>query len=154
MSRAGVPRAFVAIVALVASASFVSCSDSEELIPQAEVDALVPYVDSIRVNFSCGTVDSIALKTAPGGGPAWSVRRMRNDSISWVVGTNVTINSIVGIPLDSAGPQGGAPGTAYKSKVKSDAQKKTYHYVIDATCHPAAGPDRHLIIDPEFIVRP
>jgi hypothetical protein len=151
MSRADVPRAFVAIVALVATASFVACSS--EGLDEAQVDAVVPSVDSISVRFSCGTVDSIALK-APNGGPAWAVRRSRNEPISWVVPTNVTINSIAGLPLDSAGSQGGTPGTPYKSKVKNNAESKTYHYAIDATCRPASGDSIRLIIDPEFIVHP
>lgn len=166
MSRAGVPRALFAIVALLAVASLVSCATGvqqpsskqggvqsvESLV--AVLDAVAPDVDSIRINFSCDTVDSIALK-APNGRSAWSVRRRRNDSISWVVPSNVTINSIGGaLPLDSAGPQGGAPGTPYKSKVKDNAERKTYHYIIDATCQPAAAPARRLIIDPEFIVHP
>ena len=149
MYRAGVPRAFVAIAALVAIASFVACSSEE--VDLAQFDALVPSVDSISVRFSCGTVDSIALK-APNGGPAWAVRRKQNELISWVVPSNVTINSIAGLPLDSAGSQGGTPGTPFKSKVKGNAERKTYHYPIQLTCHPASGDDRHLIIDPEFIV--
>lgn len=151
MSRAYVPRAVAAIVALVAAASFAACSS--EGLNQATVDALVPSVDSINVRFSCGAVDSIALK-APNGGPAWAVRRSRNQPISWVVPANVTINSIAGLPLDSAGVQGGSPGTPFKSKVKDNAESKTYHYAIEATCHPTSGSDRHLIIDPEFIVHP
>jgi hypothetical protein len=151
MSRAYVPRAVAAIVALVAAASFAACSS--EGLNQATVDALVPSVDSINVRFSCGAVDSIALR-APNGGPAWAVRRSKNETISWVVSANVTINSIAGLPLDSAGSQGGTPGTPFRSKVKGDAESKTYHYAIEATCHPAAGPDRHLILDPEFIVHP
>jgi hypothetical protein len=150
MSRAGVPRAFMALVALVAVASLVACTKDFD---KAQYDALVQSVDSITVKFSCGVVDSIALK-APNGGPAWAVSRKRKSPISWVVPGNVTIDSIGGLPLDSAGSQGGTPGTPFKSKVKGNAEFKTYHYVIASTCHPAAGPDRHLIIDPEFIVHP
>ena len=107
MSRAYVPRAVAAIVAL-AAASFAACSS--EGLNQATVDALVPSVDSINVRFSCGAVDSIALK-APNGGPAWAVRRSKNETISWVVYANVTINSIAGLRLESAGSQGGTPGS-------------------------------------------
>jgi len=165
MSRADVPRALFAIIALVAVASLLSCAKGDQQVSSKQgvqsveslvaiLDAVAPEVDSVRINFYCGTVDSIALK-APNGSSAWSVRRKQNDTISWVVPSNVTINSIGGaLPLDSAGPQGGSPGTPYKSKVKSDAQRKTYHYIIDATCQPAAAPARHLIIDPEFIVHP
>ena len=165
MSRAGLPRALFAIVALVAVASLVSCAKGDQQVSSkqggvqsveslvAVLDAVAPETDSIRINFSCGTVDSIALKT-PHGGSAWSVRRRQNDTISWVVPSNVTINSIAGLPLDSAGSQGGTPGTPYKSKVKGNAERKTYHYAIQATCHPASGDSIRLIIDPEFIVHP
>lgn len=148
MSRAGVPRASVVLVALVAVVSLAACAEKPD-----EARFNTPSVDAITVAFSCGGVDSIALK-APNKDPAWAVRRKRKDPISWVVPANVTINSITGVPLDPAGSQGGTPGTPFKSKVKDNAEWKTYHYVIDVTCHPTAPPDRHLIIDPEFIVHP
>ena len=151
MSQAGVPRVFVAIVAVVAVALLAACAQK----PDADrFNTFVPSVDVITVAFSCGAVDSIAM-TAPNGDPAWIVGRKQKDPISWVVPANVTINSITGLPLDTAGSQGGTPGTPYKSKVKENAERKTYHYAIELTCRPAAGPpDTHLIIDPEFIVHP
>jgi hypothetical protein len=117
----------------------------------AELDAVAPSVDSISIKFACGTLDSIALKTMSGN-PAWAVKRQQKNPITWVVPSNVTINSITGAPILPDGPQGGTAGTPYKSKVDSNATKKTHHYSIEATCHPAAGSDRHLVIDPEMIV--
>jgi hypothetical protein len=154
MSRAGVSRAWVALVAMASLAALVSCTEGDV---EAAFDAIAPSVDSVRVNFSCGAVDSIAL-TTPSGDPAWSVTRKPNNPITWVVPANVTINSILGktpadtLPLDPDGPQGGAAGTPFKSKVKAHAATKTYHYVIDATCQSASGP-RRLVIDPELILR-
>jgi hypothetical protein len=137
-------------------ASLMSCTEGDV---QARFDEIAPSADSVRIRFSCGAVDSIAL-TDPSGAPAWAVTRRRNSPISWVVPPNVTINSIVGktaadtLPLDPDGPQGGAPGAPFKSKVKGNAREKTYHYLIDATCRPASGPpDRRMVIDPEMIVR-
>jgi hypothetical protein len=160
MSRTGVSRTLVALVALVAVASLLSCTADEV----AQLDTVAPSADSIRVKFSCGAVDSIAL-TTPSGGSAWAVKRKPKDPISWVVSPNVTINSIVSatpadtLPLDTAGPQGGAPGTPFQSKVKENAPDKTFHYVINATCRPVGGDpgganDVHLLIDPEMIIHP
>src|SRR5258705_1654378 len=133
MSRAGLSRALVALAALVAAASLVSCK--KDVV--AQLDAVAPSTDSIKVNFSCGAVDSIALSDASGG-PAWAVKRRPNEPISWIVPPNVTINSIAAtnpadtIPLIPAGPQGGAPGTPFQSKVKQgSARVKPYHYAID-----------------------
>ena len=152
MSRAGVSRV---LVALVAVASLVSCMEGDV---EAQFDAVAPSVDSVRIKFSCGAVDSIAL-IAPNGAPAWAVRRKPNNPISWVVDSNVTIHSIGGtspnenFPIDSAGPQGGAPGVPFSGKVKGGTPNGSYHYVIDASCQPASGPARRLVIDPEMIVR-
>jgi hypothetical protein len=159
MSRAGVSPALIALVAVASLAALVSCTGGDE---EALLDAVAPSVDSVRVNFSCGTVDSIAVDSialaTPSGIPAWSVRRKPNNPITWVVPANVTINSILGktpvdtLPLDPDGPQGGAAGTPFKSKIKAHAASKTYHYLIDATCQPASGPARRLVIDPEMII--
>jgi hypothetical protein len=154
MSRARVSPALIALVAVASLAVLVSCTEGFE---EADFDAIAPSVDSVRVNFSCGAVDSIAL-TTPSGNPAWTVRRKPNNPITWVVPANVTINSILGktptdtLPLDADGPQGGAAGTPFKSKVKAHAAEKAYHYVIDATCQPVSGSARRLVIDPEMIV--
>jgi hypothetical protein len=159
MSRAGVSRALVVLVCVASLATLVSCTGGDE---EALFDAVAPSVDSVRVNFSCGTVDSIAVDSIAlatlSGDPAWSIRRKPNNPITWVVPANVTINSIAGrtpvdtLPLDPDGPQGGAAGAPFKSKVKAHAASKTYHYLIDATCQPASGPARRLVIDPEMII--
>jgi hypothetical protein len=145
-------------LALVGVALLASCTKEAAEDDRALLEAVVPSVDSVLVKFSCDTVISIAL-TTPSGGPAWSVRRQRNNPISWVVPGNVTINSIVGktsadsLPLDPDGPQGGTAGAPFKSKVKGNAQEKGYNYLIDASCT-ASGNTTRLLIDPEFIVRP
>jgi hypothetical protein len=155
MSRAGVSRA---LVALVTVSLLASCTKETEEGDRALIEEVVPSVDSVLIKFTCDTVLSIAL-TTPSGGPAWSVRRQRNNPISWVVPGNVTINSIVGktsadtLPLDPDGPQGGTVGAPFKSKVKANAQEKAYNYSIDASCT-ASGNTTRLLIDPEFIVRP
>jgi hypothetical protein len=156
MSRAGVSRTLVGAVALVALIAVASCTQTAD--QESLLDAVAPSVDSVHINFSCGPVDSLALADK-NGRPAWSFSRRPNDPITWVVPQNVTINSLKGrtandnFPVDSTGPQGGAPGTAFHAKVKGGAAQGTYHYVINATC--TAGADTiRLLIDPELIIRP
>jgi hypothetical protein len=157
MSRSGVFGGLVAVVTLAAAASLVACAGRNKallFVPDA------PFVDSVRINFSCSAaVDAIAL-TDMRGHPAWIFRRKQKDPITWLVPANVTINSIVGTaqdPLpadpDPAGPGGHAPGGSLKMKVKDvNDRDEPYHYAIDATCT-APGIVRHLVIDPEMIIR-
>ena len=153
MSHAG---AFRTLVTLVVAASLVSCKPTS---PSRTVAFSPKSASPIHVNFVCGAVDSIGLADA-NGKSAWVFTADKKDTVSWVVPTNVTINSITGktvadtLPLDSIGTQGGQPGVSFNSKVRdSNKQETTYHYNIDATCHPATGPDVHLLIDPDMIVR-
>src|SRR5215218_4943704 len=98
MSRAGLSRALVAVVAMASLAALVSCTEGDV---EEGFDAIAPSVDSLRIQISCGAVDSIALTTLSGK-PAWAVRRQQNHPITWTVPANVTINSIVGkTPADS-----------------------------------------------------
>jgi hypothetical protein len=144
-------------------ASLVSCAQKDEGTQNnarldvqdaglaAQLDAVSPSVDSINITFTCAAVDSIALRTMAGKS-AWAVRRQRKNPITWVVPSNVTIDSIRGAPILPDGPQGGGAGTPYKSTVDSNATKTTHHYSIAATCNPGAGAPVHLVIDPEMII--
>ncbi len=152
MSHAG---AFRTLAVLVVAVSLVACSGDDD-------DRIAGHTDPsgpVHINFSCGDTLSIGLADGSGN-PAWTFSTKKKDTVSWVVPANVAINSILPktaadtLPLDSAGTQGHAPGVAFISKVK-DSNKPTtdYHYKIDATCHPATGPDVRLLIDPDMIVR-
>ena len=154
MSHAGACRT----LAMLVVATSLACNPSS---PNNNVAVLgsPQSVSPIHVNFTCGAIDSLALVDA-NGTPAWTFITKKNDTISWVVPSNVTINSITGktaadtLPLVSNGPQGGQPGVSFDSKVQNSNKSETkYHYNIDATCHPQTGSDVHLLIDPEMIVR-
>src|SRR3954468_7528880 len=126
MSHAG---AFRTLVLLAVAASLVSCSDDDD-------DKVAGYTapsGPVHINFSCGDTLSIGLADASGN-PAWSFSAKKKDTVSWVVPTNVKINSILpktaadSLPLDSAGTQGHALGAAYISKVKESNKPTTdYH---------------------------
>jgi hypothetical protein len=138
---------------LAVAASLVSCRRRET------VEGYADPVGPIHINFSCGAPITIGLADA-NGTPAWTFKTKKKDPISWEVPTNVTINSITAktsadpLPLDPDGPQGGAPGVPFKSKVKdSNKPEKDYLYKIEATCHTTTGADVRLVLDPEMIVR-
>jgi len=160
MSRAGVPRAVVALAALAALTSLVSCNFNKDSV--ALVEVLAPDVNTVHIDFSCGATTSIGLSDGSGHS-AWAVVRHPNNSIQWVVPQDVTINSLAGkteaLPIthDPGDPQGGSPGTAFKAKVKSDtafaASQKTIAYAINVTCHPGQPDSVRLLLDPEFIVK-
>lgn len=153
MSRAG---AYRTLALLLVAASLVAC-DSED--DDDAVARYTPAAGPVHINVTCADTISVGLADASGN-PAWTFSTKKKDTVTWVVPANVTINSIRGkspadsLPLDSAGTQGHAPGASFISKVREGPQPPTdYHYKIDATCHPATGPDVHLLIDPEMIVR-
>ena len=161
MSLARSPRAAVAVAALAAATSLVSCNFNKDSV--ALVDVLVPDVPTVKINFSCvGGASSIGLTDAQGNS-AWAIRRHPNQPITWQVPPDVTINSIAGkteaLPIvhDPGDPQGGSLGTPYKGKVKSDtafaASQKTFNYAINVTCHPGQPDSVRLVLDPEFIVK-
>ena len=176
MSLARGPRAVVALAALATAASLVSCNhdDQQQLADQqALIAALAPDVGTIYVNFSCGTDTTFGLfYDAPGNQkkPAWAFMRHPSgpkNQISWEVQQNaqpVTITTIGDKPGQGSFPinviqQGGSPGVAFKATVKPGAgghganSDTTYAYSIGVTCKPASGPDIHVVIDPEMIVR-
>lgn len=150
MSRAFTYRS---LFAALAAALVVSCGRKDH-----EVRAFVNVEGPIRIHFTCsGGVDSIGLADA-NGTPAWTVERQPGKPIVWLPAQNVTINSIRRkngdpLPLDPDGDQGRDRGKAYKSKVKHDAETDDYRYAIDVTCLAPDNSTRHLIIDPEMIVR-
>jgi len=153
MSHAG---AFRTLALLAVAASLLSCNPSS---PNLTVAVSPKSASPIHVNFACDSVASIGLVDA-NGKSAWVFTADKKDTVSWVVPGNVTINSITGktpadtLPLDPNGAQGGQPGVSVDSKVRdSNKQETTYRYNILATCHPATGPDVHLLIDPDMIVR-
>jgi hypothetical protein len=185
MFHAGVIRTFAALGAVASLASLVSCSVGDQNIQpnqqiqanqQTLIEALVPDVATVYVNFSCDAdnVIGVAVDANVNGKGAWAVMRHPNQPISWVVAQNVTINSIAAkagadpLPIDvDPNQHGGAPGVPYKATVKSNANPapgpgpgpnppdKIFPYAIGVTCKPAAAakPAIHLVIDPEFIVR-
>jgi hypothetical protein len=137
---------------LVVAGSLMSCNQGET------VEGFADPEGPIHINLTCGPVISIGLADA-NGNPAWTYKVKKNDPISWEVPPTVTIDSIRGktpadsLPLDPDGPQGGQPGTPYKSKVKNSAKDdKDYHYNIFASCNPGPNAQRFRI-DPEMIVR-
>jgi len=176
MSRVSVPRA---VVSLVVVASLVSCRSEDQQLSdeQALIAVLAPDVPTVYVNFSCAADTTIGLfdSNGPAKKPAWGVMRRRTNPIQWVVAQNpqpVTITAIGDKPGEDSFPiivdsayQGGSPGTAFKATVKPDAgvpgqdppankpKDRVYAYSIGLTCHPASGPDIHVVIDPEMIVR-
>jgi hypothetical protein len=176
MSRVSVPRA---VASLVVVASLVSCRHEDEQLTdqQALIAALAPDVPTVYVNFTCAADTTIGLfdSNGPGKKPAWAVMRRRTNPIQWAVAQNarpVTITSIgdksgedpFPIMVDST-DHGGSPGKAFKATVKADAgvpgqdppankpKDRVYAYSIGLTCNPASGPDIHVVIDPEMIVR-
>jgi hypothetical protein len=155
MSHAGVFRA-LAVVA--AATSLASCNQSLDLANVAGYDEPTP---PFTINITCGTKVSVAF-TGANGAPAWLVKLKKNDTFSWEVPTNVTIDSIRpkagqdSLPTNPDGPQGGQPGAPYKSKVKDQdyGNGKDYRYNIFTTCNPGGGGQPlPVLLDPEMIVR-
>jgi len=141
--------------AAVAAALLMSCGREKEA-----SRSRLPYsaAGPININFTCGVggASTVGLVGADGT-PAWAVERNPDSSIVWLVAANVTINSIRSkdgnpLPLDPDGDQGGRPGTAYRSKVRRDAQAAEYRYAIDVTCQPSSGQPVRLVIDPSLFV--
>jgi hypothetical protein len=181
MSRASVPRAVVALIAVASLASLVSCKKTVQLTTdQALIQTLAPDVPKIYINFSCDTDTTLGFFDAPSGPAkhaAWAFMRHNGgpkNQIEWIVSQNaqpVTINSITSkgspaepFPIDPLNPTGGSPGVSFKAKVKNSAgedpdsgqdhKDKDYSYAIGLTCDPP-GPRLpiHVVIDPEMIVR-
>jgi hypothetical protein len=158
MSHAGIPRAAIARAALATTALLVSCNkDAVQL-----VEALAPDVETVRITFTCGPVNSIGLTDASGNS-AWAFQRHPNNPIQWVVAANVTINSIHGkidpLPIDTTlgDPHGKTQGTPYKAAVKSHPPgppigKKGFPYAIDLTCT-SGTTTTNLVLDPEMIIK-
>ena len=143
------------------------------------IATIAPDVATIYVNFTCGTDTTFGLSDSNGNGkkPAWAFMRhptAPKNQISWVVQHNarpVTIDSIANKPGQPPFPidvdpnhKGGAPGAAFNATVKPNAgapgvivpgfhKDTTYSYSIGVTCKPVTGPDVHVVIDPEMIVR-
>lgn len=178
MSRASVPRAVVALIAVASLASLVSCKKTVQLTAdQALIETLAPDVPKVYIDFSCDTDTTFGFFDAPSGPAkhaAWAFMRHNagpKNQIEWVVAPNVTINSITSkaspaepFPVDPLNPAGGSPGVSYRAKVKNSAgqdpapgedHKDTdYSYAIGLTCDPP-GPRLpiHVVLDPEMIVR-
>ncbi|MBW8769817.1 MAG: hypothetical protein JF589_08685 [Gemmatimonadetes bacterium] len=179
MSRAGVPRAVVALVAVASLASLVSCKKTVSLTAdQALVETLAPDVPKVYINFSCDTDTTLGFFDAPNGQPknaAWAFMRHATgpnpgpkNQIEWVASPGVTIISVASkaspadpFPID---PITALPGASFKAKVKStagedpdpgqDHKDKGYSYAIGLTCDPPGPrPPIHVVIDPEMIVR-
>jgi predicted small lipoprotein YifL len=174
MSRARVPRAFVILV-LVSLASCAKKDDNrtpDATVPppqapqqnqanlQALIDEIAPDKDTVYVNFSCGTFNSIGLTDAKTNGkPAWAIQRHPNQSITWTVANTVTIDSIKGkstaLPITvDPNEHGGAAGKSFKATVNNPAGPNgttPFDYLIGLTCK-AGNQTTHLLIDPEFIL--
>lgn len=174
--------ALARVASLVSFVALVSCSKSLQVAPdqltadQDLVATLAPDVATIYVNFTCGTDTTFGLFDAANNGkPVWAFMRHRGSPISWEVAQNtrpVTINTIGNktgqepLPIDvDQNQHGGSPGVPFKATVKANAgapgpnplpgthKDKGYSYSIGVTCTPATGPDVHIVIDPEMIVR-
>jgi hypothetical protein len=178
MSRLGVFRAVAALAGVASLVSLASCSKTLHLTTdQALIETLAPDVATVYVNFTCGADTTIGLfdSNVNGKKPAWGVMRRRGNPISWVVAQNarpVTITSLGDKPGEDSFPvivdpnhKGGSPGAPFNATVKADAgvpgqdppankpKDKGYFYSIGLTCSPVTGPDIHVVIDPEMIVR-
>jgi hypothetical protein len=165
MSRAGVPRALVALGVVASLVWLVSCSQNLKIAadPQAQdvLAAIAPDRDTVSIVFKCATVDSVGLFDTSGR-PAWNVIRHPNQTITWIVAQTVTINSLKGksgpLPLAVDQNQNGqTPGNPFKATVNPNAGTpgngdKSYSYELDVTC--TSGPNStRLVIDPEMIIR-
>lgn len=154
MSHARAPRTVVALAALAAVASMISCSDVSELV--------APKTGTVHIDFTCGAIGKIGLNDGHGNS-AWAFQRSQHEAIEWIVPPNVTINSITGkavqFPIDTVQnePHGRAPGTSYKATTQGISglplTKKTFAYAIDVTCHPGQPDSVRLVLDPEMIIR-
>jgi hypothetical protein len=136
-----------------------SCGSGEKAL-------LVKPKSPVSVKFACDGVNTDGVNTVSliaEGRTGWVVETDANKKLRWEVDQNVTIDSIFPkrgqqLPVEPDGPdQGGAPGKAYKTKVKSGVQSGNtrYPYSIALTCQPS-GPEStpiKLLIDPEMIVR-
>jgi len=155
MPHAGASRALVALAALAAVTSLVSCSG--DLLEQ-----LAPKTAEVHVHFICGAADSLGLNDGHGSS-AWAIQRHQGEPIEWKVAPNVVINSITAksgqFPLDTVPGEdhGGSPGTSYKAKAPAISglpfTKKTFSYAISLTCNRGQPDSVRLLLDPEFIVR-
>ena len=168
----------VSLVALLSCSKTVQVAPDQLTTDEALIATIAPDVATIYVNFTCGTDTTFGLfDAATNGKPAWAFMRHPTGSknqISWEVAQNaqpVTINSIGNkpgqppFPIDVDTTQHGvSPGVPFKATVKANAgapgpiipgfhKDTTYSYSIGVTCKPATGPDVHIVIDPEMIVR-
>lgn len=145
MSLARGPRKAVALAALAAGMSLVSCNNPGDQkapaapqiqAPQAPalvlIDAIAPDLDTVYVHYVCAAVDSIGL-TDKNGQSAWNHQRRPSTpghpvTIIWKPDPTVTIDSIKPKPGPDALPidvdpvlKGGSPGGLYKGTVQSTA---------------------------------
>ena len=148
-----------AVVTIVAGGLLSSCAQSSRD-PVVSPLILAEAESPIKIEFTCnGTNNKIGL-TGKNGVSAWTFKAKKKDPVSWLVDTNVTINGISAklnepeLPLSSDGTSGGTKGTPYQTKVKDNADLKTYHYNIDVTCTPMIGGGNpvKLTIDPDMII--
>lgn len=169
----------VSLVALVSCSKSLQVASDQAAPDQLTSDesllaTLAPDIATIYVSLTCGTDTTFGMFDAATNGKPLSVF-MRHPSaqknqISWIpVQQNVTINTVgnkpgqEAIPIDvvqtqrlpgaplnaTVQPNAGAPGVVIPPFHKD----KAYAYSIGVTCKPATGPDVHIVIDPEMIVR-
>ena len=144
-----------AVITIVAGASLVSCAHPS-VDPAISPLFLAHATPPIHINFTCDGTNQISL-TDDDGNAAWTFQAKKNETVSWLVPGNVSINGImskapsVPLPLSTQGLQGGN-GNPYRGQVNANAQSRHYPYNIDVTCTPQAGPAVRLVIDPDMII--
>ena len=147
-----------AAIAIIAGGLLSSCAQSSRD-PVVDPHILADAEPPIKIEFTCNGANKVGL-TGKNGVSAWTFKAKKKDPVSWLVEPNVAINGISAklgeseLPLSSDGASGGANGTPYQTKVKDNADLKTYHYNIEVTCTPTIGGGNpvRLTIDPDMII--